>query len=170
MNRLLRILLIGTLLAFLAYNLFHSTCPPANQIIAQWEKDHEEYKAGKISFDELIYRSDKLIKCSQKRRAAFVASRRCKRKTHTVPCQYHRHLHVTVGRGPVPRHAQVLTGNVRGLRAADVSRFGGEIAGDRPPRYVTRDVFRLDRTLAGNRPPRYEKSGVSARGLRSVRP
>ena len=33
--------------------------------------------------------------------------------------------------------------------------FGGEIAGDRPPRYVPSDVFRLARTLAGDRPPRY---------------
>ena len=35
----------------------------------------------------------------------------------------------TVGRGPVPRRAPVLTANVRGLRAAGVFRFGGEIAG-----------------------------------------
>ena len=55
-------------------------------------------------------------------------------------------LTLTVVRGPVPRRASVLTANVHGLWAADVSRFGGEIAGDRPPRY-------------GNR-------GVSARGLR----
>ena len=36
----------------------------------------------------------------------------------------------TVGRGPVPRRVQVLTANVRGLRATDVFRFGGEIAGE----------------------------------------
>ena len=41
----------------------------------------------------------------------------------------------TVGRGPVPRHASVLTENVHGLWAVDVSRFGRQIAGDRPPRY-----------------------------------
>ena len=47
----------------------------------------------------------------------------------------------TVGRGPVPRHASVLTENVHGLRAAGVFRFGGEIAGDRPPRYGSSSVF-----------------------------
>ena len=57
---------------------------------------------------------------------------------------------LTVGRGLVPRRAPVLGANVHGLRAADVFRFGGEIAGDRPPRY--------------------EKSRVSSRDLRSVRP
>ena len=35
----------------------------------------------------------------------------------------------TVGRGPVPRRAPVLTANVRGLGAAGVFRFGGESAG-----------------------------------------
>ena len=56
------------------------------------------------------------------------------------------------GTGPRPtlEYVQVLAANVRGFWAADVFRFGGEIAGDRPPRY--------------------ENSGVSARGLRSVRP
>ena len=68
MKRLIRILLIGAILALIAYNLFHSTCPPAEQIISQWEKDNEEYQAGKISFDELIYRSDRLIECSEKLR------------------------------------------------------------------------------------------------------
>ena len=68
MKRLIRILIIGAILAFLAYNLFHSPCPPAGQIIAQWEKDNEDYQAGKISFDELIYRSDRLIERSQKTR------------------------------------------------------------------------------------------------------
>ena len=66
MKRLLRILFIGAILALLAYNLFRSTCPPPGQIISQWEKDHEEYKAGKISFDELIRQSDKLINCIEK--------------------------------------------------------------------------------------------------------
>ena len=76
------------------------------------------------------------------------------------------------GTGPRPtlEYVQVLAANVRGLWAADVFRFGGEIAGDRPPRYVPRDVFRLERTLKGDRPPHYENSGVSARDLRSVRP
>ena len=50
--------------------------------------------------------------------------------------------------------------------AAGVSRFGGEIAGDRPPRYVPRDVFRLDRTLAGDRPPRYGNRGVFRSGIK----
>ena len=66
MKRIIRILLIGAILALIAYNLFYSTCPPPGQIISQWEKDHEEYQAGEISFDELIYRSDKFIDCSQK--------------------------------------------------------------------------------------------------------
>ena len=66
MNRIIRILLIGALLGLIAYNLFHSTCPPANQIIAQWEKDNEDYQAGKISFDELIHHSDYLINCIEK--------------------------------------------------------------------------------------------------------
>ena len=67
MNRFLLAFIIGALLGLIAYNLFHSTCPPANQIIAQWEKDNEEYQAGKISFDELIRQSDKLIDCSEKK-------------------------------------------------------------------------------------------------------
>ena len=71
---------------------------------------------------------------------------------------------LTVGRGPVPRHAPVVTANVRGLWAADVSRFGGEIAGDRPPRYVPSDVFRLNRTFAGDRPLRYGKKADIAAG------
>ena len=66
-----------------------------------------------------------------------------------------KHPPATVGRGPVPRHAAIVTVNVHASGAAGVSRFGGEIAGDRPPRYVTSDVFRVDRTLAGDRPPRY---------------
>ena len=66
MKRLLRILFIGAILALIAYNLFRSTCPPAEQIISHWEKNTEEYNAGKISFDELIYRSDRLIECSEK--------------------------------------------------------------------------------------------------------
>ena len=66
MNRFLLAFIIGAILALIAYNLLHSTCPPAGQIISQWEKDNEEYQAGKISFDELIYRSDRLIECSEK--------------------------------------------------------------------------------------------------------
>ena len=50
---------------------------------------------------------------------------------------------VTVGPGPVPRRAPVLAANVRGLWVADVSRFVGELAGDRPPRYVPSNVFRV---------------------------
>ena len=46
-----------------------------------------------------------------------------------------------------------------------VFRFGGEIAGDRPPRYVPSDVFRLDRTIAGDRPPRYGSSSVFFREI-----
>ena len=68
MKRFIRILLIGALLALIAYNLFHSTCPPPGQIISHWEKNTEEYNAGKISFEELIYRSDRLIECSEKLR------------------------------------------------------------------------------------------------------
>ena len=105
MKRLTRILFIGAILALIAYNLFRSTCPPPEQIISHWKKDNEEYQAGKISFDELIYRSDRLIECSEKLREAYLKARRCNRKTHTVPCQCHRHLHVTVGRWPVPRRA-----------------------------------------------------------------
>ena len=76
------------------------------------------------------------------------------------PPHYGKKRHpLTVGRGPVPRRAPVLTANVRGLWAAGVSRFGGEIAGDRPPRYVPSDVFRVNRTIAGDRPPHYEKRG-----------
>ena len=48
---------------------------------------------------------------------------------------------LTVGRGPVPRHASVLTETVRGLWAADVSRSVLGIAGDRPPRYGSSSVF-----------------------------
>lgn len=66
MKKLIRILFIGAILALLAYNLFRSTCPPAGQIISHWKKNTEEYKAGKISFEELIYRSDRLIECSEK--------------------------------------------------------------------------------------------------------
>ena len=45
MKRLTRILLIG---AILAYNLFRSTCPPPEQIIAHWKKDNEDTKPGKF--------------------------------------------------------------------------------------------------------------------------
>ena len=100
MNYLLVGIIIGVLLAVVAFSVLTESCPPVREIITAW--------------DELA---------------------------ETPP---------TVGRGPVPRRAPVLTANVRGLRAADVSRFGGKIAGDRPPRY-------------GNR-------GVSARDLRFVRP
>ena len=86
-------------------------------------------------------------------------------------------------RAGFPRHAPVLTANVRGLWAADVSRFVSGIAGDRPPRYGEKNVpftvgrgpvprrapvvtatvrglwaagvFRRDREIAGDRPPRY---------------
>ena len=68
MKRLTRILFIGAILALIAYSLFHSPCPPAHRIIAHWEKDAADYEAGKISFEELIYRSDRLIKCSEKLR------------------------------------------------------------------------------------------------------
>ena len=74
----------------------------------------------------------------------------------------------TVVRGPVPRHASIVTVNVHASGAADVFRFGGELAGDRPPRYVTSDVFRLDRTFAGDRPPRYEKRSGFLSGLKCL--
>ena len=43
------------------------------------------------------------------------------------------------GTGPRPtlEYVPVLAANVRGLWAADVSRFVRQLAGDRPPRYVT---------------------------------
>ena len=66
MNRFLLAFIIGAILALIAYNLFRSTCPPPGQIISQWEKNTEDYNAGKISFDELIYRADRLIDCSEK--------------------------------------------------------------------------------------------------------
>ena len=73
MNRLLRILIIGALLCLIAYNLFHSTCPPAGQIISHWEKNADEYHAGNISFNELILRPGGLsyggIACIQTRRS-----------------------------------------------------------------------------------------------------
>ena len=69
MKRLLRILFIVACLVGVAYHLFHSPCPLAHRIIAHWEKDAEDYHAGRISFDELIYRSDRLIECSEKCRA-----------------------------------------------------------------------------------------------------
>ena len=78
-----------------------------------------------------------------------------------------RHPPLTVGRGPVPRRAPVFAANARGLWAAGVSRFGEEIAGDRPPRYVPSDVFRVDRTLAGDRPPRSGKNATAYRRARA---
>ena len=66
MKRLLRILFIVACLAGVAYHLFHSTCPPAGQLISHWEKNAADYEAGRISFDELIYRSDLLIECSER--------------------------------------------------------------------------------------------------------
>ena len=68
MKRLLRILFIVVLLVGIAYSLFHSPCPPAHRIIAHWEKDAADYEAGKITFEELIYRSDRLIECSERLR------------------------------------------------------------------------------------------------------
>ena len=54
MKRLIRILIIGAILALLAYSVFRNPCPPARQIHAQGEKNSDDYHAGKISFDELI--------------------------------------------------------------------------------------------------------------------
>ena len=76
MKRLLRILFIVACLAGVAYNLFHSPCPPAGQLISHWEKDAADYEAGRISFDELIYRSDRLIEC-RRDLPVSIASSRC---------------------------------------------------------------------------------------------
>ena len=54
MNRFLLALIIGAILALIAYSVFHNPCLPAHQIIAHWEKNSDDYHAGKISFDELI--------------------------------------------------------------------------------------------------------------------
>ena len=77
MKRLLRIFFIVACLVGVAYNLFRSTCPPAGQIIEHWKKDNEEYQAGKISFDELIYRSDRLIEC-RRDLPVSISSARCR--------------------------------------------------------------------------------------------
>ena len=84
MKRLLRIFFIVACLAGVAYSLFHSPCPPAHRIIAQWEEDAADYHAGRISFDELIYRSDRLIECSEKLRERLESQPQdnCNRKTH----------------------------------------------------------------------------------------
>ena len=88
MKRLLRIFFIVACLAGVAYSLFHSPCPPAAQIISHWEKDAADYEAGRISFDELIYRSDRLIECSERLREQYlniVARGPVPRVRHPVP-------------------------------------------------------------------------------------
>ena len=79
MKRLLRIFFIVVLLVGIAYSLFYSPCPPAHRIIAHWAQDAADYEAGKITFEELIYRSDRLIECSEKLREEYLKDRRCTR-------------------------------------------------------------------------------------------
>ena len=47
----------------------------------------------------------------------------------------------TVGRGPVPRHAAIVTENVYHLWASDVFCHVWKIAGDRPPHYDKKMSF-----------------------------
>ena len=88
MKRLLRIFFIVACLVGIAYSLFHSPCPPSHRIIAQWEEDAADYEAGKITFEELIYRSDRLIECSERLREQYlniVARGPVPRERHPVP-------------------------------------------------------------------------------------
>ena len=76
----------------------------------------------------------------------------------------------TVGRGPVPRHASVLTANVHGLLGCGQFSFWRRARGGQAPALRSPRRFSFGSNTRGGQAPRYENSGVSDRGLRSVRP
>ena len=71
MNNLLFGVIIGALLAVIAYSVLTEPCPTAQEIIAAWEQLADDYHAGKISIDECARRADRLIECSEKRRQRY---------------------------------------------------------------------------------------------------
>ena len=71
MNNLLIGVIIGALLAVIAYSVLTEPCPRAQDIIAAWEQIADDYQAGKISLDECSRRADRLIECSEKRRRRY---------------------------------------------------------------------------------------------------
>lgn len=71
MNNLLFGVIIGALLAVIAYSVLTEPYPRAQEIIAAWEQLADDYHAGKISIDECSRRVDRLIECSEKRRRRY---------------------------------------------------------------------------------------------------
>ena len=66
MNNLLFGVIIGVLLAVIAYSVLTEPCPRAQDIIAAWEQIADDYQAGKISLDECSRRAGRLIECGEK--------------------------------------------------------------------------------------------------------
>ena len=68
MSNLLIGIIIGVLLAVVAFSLLTESCPLVREVGSAWSRLSDAYHAGKISFDESVRQADRLIECSQKLR------------------------------------------------------------------------------------------------------
>ena len=68
MNNLLIGVIIGVLLAVLAFSILTEPCPPVREVGAAWARLSDDYQAGAISLDEYVRQANRRIECSQKLR------------------------------------------------------------------------------------------------------
>ena len=66
MNNLLIGVIIGALLAVVAFSLLTESCPPVREMGTAWARLADDYQSGAISFDESVRQANRLIECSQK--------------------------------------------------------------------------------------------------------
>ena len=62
-NRLIDVLLIGAFLWVIVFSVSTHRCPSPKQVIAAWERLARDYRDGAITFEVLIRRARRLIKC-----------------------------------------------------------------------------------------------------------
>ena len=66
MNNLLIGVIIGALLAVVAYSVLTESCPPVREVGSAWSRLSADYHAGEISFAEYVRGADRLIRVQSK--------------------------------------------------------------------------------------------------------
>ena len=68
---LIDVLLIGAFLWLIVFSVSTNRCPSPKQVIAAWERLARDYRDGAITFEVLVRRAGRLIKCGEEWRRRY---------------------------------------------------------------------------------------------------